>query len=280
MASAGELFAKSESPVVLQPQCDSPTQKNIGRVWRATVVRFVSVLRAGLLFTDVRRLLSARGASSRPIRMRAKALSAFGVSLIFVCPAKVLAEQGDDTRIGAAELSIPEGTPFKLRLHTTISSETSRIGDRVLTTLVDPVAVEDTDVLPTGLRIGGNVAEVQPTGHRGKGGCLTIVFDSLELPNGEKVPILGSLTEVFFIGSGGDARVTSEGLCGSGASRKKQALIVAGAVAAGASGSAGLGVAGGMVGALVAYLVPRGKAAALSAGSVLGMRLERELIVK
>jgi hypothetical protein len=51
------------------------------------------------------------------------------------------------------------------------------------------------------------VAEVEPTGRRGKGGCLTIVFDSLELPNGEKVPILGSLTEVFFAGSDGKASV-------------------------------------------------------------------------
>jgi hypothetical protein len=213
------------------------------------------------------------------IRTRARTLRAFGASLLFVCPAHLLAERGDDTPI-AAELRIPEGTPFKLRLHTTISSKTSRVGDRVLTTLVDPVAVEDTDVLPMGLGIGGNVAEVEPAGRRGKGGCLTIVFDSLELPNGEKVPILGSLTEVFFVGSDGKASVKSEGLCGSGASRKMQALIVAGGAAAGASGGAGFAVAGGMVGALVAYLVPRGKAAALPAGSILGMRLDRDATLK
>jgi hypothetical protein len=212
--------------------------------------------------------------------MRAKALTAFEASLLFVCPAHLLAEQGDDTRIAAAEFSIPEGTPFKLHLHSTISSKTSRIGDRVLTTLVDPVAVQDTDVLPAGLRIGGNVAEVEPAGHRGKSGCLTIAFDSLELPNGEKVAMLGSLTEVFFIGSDGNANVGSRGLCGSGASRKMQVVIVAAAAAAGASGGAGSGIAGGMVGGLVAYLLPRGKAAALSAGSVLGMRLDRELTVK
>jgi hypothetical protein len=146
--------------------------------------------------------------------MRAKALRAFGGALLFVCPAHLLAARGDDTRI-AAELRIPEGTPFKLRLHTTISSQTSRVGDRVLTTLVDPVGVENTDVLPMGLGIGGNVAEVEPTGRRGKGGCLTIVFDSLELPYGEKVPILGSLTEVSFVGRDGKASVSSEGLCGA-----------------------------------------------------------------
>src|SRR6516225_6339854 len=124
------------------------------------------------------------GNSSRTvrIRMRARALRAFGVSLLFVCPALVLAEQGGDTRSAPAEFSIPEGTPFKLHLHTTISSKTSRIGDRVLTTLVDPVDVEDTDVLPPGLRIGGNVADVERAGRRGKGGSLTSVFYTLELP--------------------------------------------------------------------------------------------------
>jgi len=135
------------------------------------------------------------------------------------------------------------------------------------------------DVLPTGVRIRGTIAEVEPPGHRGKGGCLTIVFDSLELANGEKVPILGSLTEVYSIGSDGNASVSSRGLCGSGASHTTRAVIVAGGAAAGASGGTGSGVAGGMVGALVAYLLPRGKAAALSAGSVLGMRLDREATV-
>jgi hypothetical protein len=164
----------------------------------------------------------------------------------------MLAAQREDARTATIAYTIPEGTPFKLHLHTTISSRTSRIGDRVLTTLVDPVAVQDTDVLPKGLRIGGNIAEVEPAGHRGKSGCLTIVFDGLELPDGEKVPILGSLTEVFFIKGDGDPRVSPGGLCGGGASRKTQVAIVASAAAAGASAGAGSGATAGMVGALVA----------------------------
>src|SRR2546428_8340917 len=43
------------------------------------------------------------------------------------------------------EVTIPEGTEFKLQLHTTINSRTSKAGDRILTTLLDPVAVEDRD---------------------------------------------------------------------------------------------------------------------------------------
>jgi hypothetical protein len=113
---------------------------------------------------------------SRSIRMRLKPLRALVVCLLFVRPPQILAEQREDARTATTAYSIPEGTPFKLHLHSTISSKTSRMGDRVLTTLVDPVAVQDMDVLPKGLRIGGSVAEVEAAGHRGKSGCLTIVF--------------------------------------------------------------------------------------------------------
>src|SRR5437016_3427361 len=95
-----------------------------------------------------------------------------------------------DTPPDTQEYVIPEGTEFKLSLHTTISSKLSRPGDRVLCTLIDPVPVEDTEVLGRGLRIDGHLGEVQSARHRGKGGLLTIVFDTVELPSGEKISIL------------------------------------------------------------------------------------------
>ena len=52
------------------------------------------------------------------------------------------------------EITIPEGTEFKLQLHSTVSSKTSRSGDRILTTLLDPVAVEDQDVTGQACREG------------------------------------------------------------------------------------------------------------------------------
>ncbi len=95
------------------------------------------------------------------------------------------------------EITIPEGTEFKLQLHTTLNSKSSKVGDRILTTLIDPVAVEDQDVLSKGVRVDGHVGEVRAAARKGKGGFLTIVFDTVELPNGQKVAIIGSLTEVF-----------------------------------------------------------------------------------
>ena len=178
----------------------------------------------------------------------------------------------------ANEMTIPEGTEFKLQLHSTISSKTSHPGDRILTTLLDPVAVEDQDVLAKGTRIDGHIAEVKPAGRRGRGGDLSLVFDTVELPNGQKLAILGSLTEVFSSEGGGDPNVGAEGdLKGGGASRKKQAAIIASTTALGATGGWQTAIVGAAAGVTLALLLPHGKQAALSAGSLIGMRLDRDV---
>jgi len=176
------------------------------------------------------------------------------------------------------EITIPEGTEFKLQLHSSVSSKTSHPGDRILTTLLDPVAVEDQDVLAKGTRIDGHIAEVKAAGRRGKGGDLSLVFDTVELPNGQKLAITGSLTEVFSSEGSGDPNVGPEGdLKGGGASRKKQAAIIAGTTAVGATGGLATGIAGAATGLALAILLPHGKQAALSAGSLIGMRLDRDV---
>ena len=177
------------------------------------------------------------------------------------------------------EITIPEGTEFKLQLHTTVSSKTSKPGDRILTTLLDPVAVEDRDVLAKGVRIDGHIAEVKPAGRRGRGGDLSFVFDTVELPNGQKLAIVGSLTEVFSSEGGGDPNVGPEGdLKGGGPSRKKQVAIIAASTGVGAA-AGGLygGIGAAAAGVTLAILLPHGKQAALAAGSLIGMRLDRDV---
>jgi hypothetical protein len=55
------------------------------------------------------------------------------------------------------EITIPEGTEFKLQLHSSVSSKSSHPGDRILTTLLDPVAVEDQDVLAKARALTGTL---------------------------------------------------------------------------------------------------------------------------
>jgi hypothetical protein len=190
--------------------------------------------------------------------------------------------QEQENEANSNEITVPEGTEFKLQLHTTISSKVSKVGDRVLTTLLDPVAVEDTNVLPKGVRIDGHIGEVKAAARRGRGGLLSIVFDTLEMPSGEKVAIMGSLTEVFASEGGGDPNVGPEGeLKGKGPSLKKRAAIAAVPVAAGAAagvgGATAVGIAVAASGIVAAILLPTGQQAALSAGSLIGMRLDRDV---
>ncbi len=177
---------------------------------------------------------------------------------------------------------IPEGTEFKLALHTAISSKKSKKGDIVITTLLDPYYLDDRLVLPKGVRIDGRIQEVHEARHRGKGGQLYVLFNTLELPNGQKVAINGSLTEVFSSREGGNgSRVDAEGdLKGGGPSRKKQ-LIIFGvpAAAGGAAGGMAGGIAAGVGGLLAAYYLPKGKQAELPAGSLVGMRLDRDVTI-
>jgi hypothetical protein len=189
-----------------------------------------------------------------------------------------LSAQQQAAQAEADEWTIPEGSEFKLQLHSTVNSKTSKAGDRVLTTLIDPVAVEDREVLPKGVRIDGHVGEVKEAGRKGKGGYLYIVFDTVELPNGEKVAIIGSLTEIFSSEGSDDASVGVEGeLKGRGPSRKKQMAIVGVAAAGGTAAGIGPGIAAGVGGVLAALLLPRGKQASLAAGSLVGMRLDRDV---
>lgn len=218
--------------------------------------------------------------------MKGKVLSTLVAGVIVGALASVLpAQEQENEAANANELTIPEGTEFKLQLHSTISSKISKVGDRVLTTLLDPVGVEDTNVLPKGVRIDGHIGEVKAAARRGKGGYLTIVFDTVEMPSGEKVAIMGSLTEVFSSEGGGDPNVGPEGeLKGKGPSIKKRGVIAgvpiaAGAATAVAGGATAVGIAMAAGGVVAAILLPTGQQAALSAGSLIGMRLDRDVTV-
>jgi len=212
--------------------------------------------------------------------MMRRALSTLLAAVVALNGLPILAAQQAASEEEMEEYTIPEGTEFKLQLHTTINSKTSNVGDRVLATLIDPVYVEDREVLPKSVRVDGRVQEVKSAKRKGKGGYIYVVFDTVELPNGEKMAILGSLTEIFAGEGSGSSRIGVEGdLRGSGASRMKQMAIAGGSTAAGAAAGVGPGIAAAAGGLILAIVLPRGKEASLSAGSLVGMRLDRDVTI-
>src|SRR5271157_2488093 len=95
--------------------------------------------------------------------MKAKVLALLiAWSLLGSMMTPLFAQQEENPNVD--EITVPEGTEFKLQLHTTLNSNTSKAGDRIMCTLIDPVAVEDRDVLSKGVRIDGHVGESRPAG--------------------------------------------------------------------------------------------------------------------
>ena len=111
----------------------------------------------------------------------------------------------------------------------------------------------------------------------------TISFQGVTIKN-EGSSVTNEFPIAFFISpddmifNSDDALVGVEGeLKGRGPSRKKQVAIMGAATAAGAAGGVGTAIAAGAGGAIAAFLLPRGKQASLTAGSLVGMRLDRDV---
>ncbi|HUZ46314.1 MAG TPA: hypothetical protein VMW54_06715 [Terriglobia bacterium] len=177
------------------------------------------------------------------------------------------------------ELTVPEGTEFKLQLRTPIDSKTAKVGDQIVGILVNPAYVGNEIAFPKGTRVEGYITAVKHARHRGKGGSITPVFKYLELADGTKIAILGLLSEIYKGKHLDQVQVDLEGdLQGRGASHLKQAAVVAGAAATGGIGGIGLGIATGIGGLFGAYFIPSGHEAVLETGSVIGMRLARSTV--
>ena len=74
----------------------------------------------------------------------------------------------------AAEIKVPEGTEFPMRLEEAISSQTAQTGDRFAITLDDDVMLADGTLLKAGYRGVGEIVDAQAKGMLGKTGKLNI----------------------------------------------------------------------------------------------------------
>lgn len=73
-----------------------------------------------------------------------------------------------------AQIAVPEGTEFPVRLEESISSSTAKEGDRFTVTLDDDVKLPDGTMLRAGYRGVGEVVEARDNGMLGKNGKLNV----------------------------------------------------------------------------------------------------------
>lgn len=179
-------------------------------------------------------------------------------------------------------LSVPEGTPLKVKLQTTISTFSSKVGDPFQGKLIDPVVVDGKTVIPAGATVEGRVTKLnEPRRFKGKA-TIGIFPEHIVLPDGQRFMLNAVLVDTDVRGTD----VNEEGMFkGSGHDRGDQIEVAAGTGAGMLMGGligGGPGVLiGGAIGAgatTTHWLVQR-RSAVLPSGTELLMELSRPMTI-
>ena len=177
-------------------------------------------------------------------------------------------------------MSVPEGTPLKIKLQTTISTFSSEVGDPFQGKLIDPVMIDGKTVIPAGATIEGRVTKLaEPRRIKGKP-TIGILPEHIVLPDGQRLMLNAVLVDTDIKGTD----VNEEGqFKGSGHERNDQIEVGAGT----AGGMLAGGLIGGPPGVLVGGLIGAGsttthwlvqrRSAVLPSGTQLMMELSRPL---
>jgi hypothetical protein len=174
----------------------------------------------------------------------------------------------DIGRVGigdARELRLPAGTEVVVRLEQPLSSRSARREDRIEATVLHPVRVGNAAAVPAGSRVRGVVLDAVPAERPSRGGRLELQFDALYLER-ERIDIRGRVVSL-------EDSKTEE-------TAKKAGI---GAVLGGVLGSILGGRKGAVVGVIVggggAVVASKGEDIDLPEGSVVVIRLDREVVV-
>jgi hypothetical protein len=148
--------------------------------------------------------------------------------------------------------TVPADTVIRVRMDTELNSKTARVGDRFSTTVTEPVygGGSGVDVLPVGSKVWGRVASVRRAQRRTPG-QITVSFNQVELPNGVRHTINGSLSSL----QADDVNSDNESTVSGRGNRKRDAVFIGGGAATGAIIGA---IAGGGKGAAIGAILGGG----------------------
>ncbi len=179
--------------------------------------------------------------------------------------------------------TVPQDTVISVRMDSTLSSKSSRVGDRFTATVDMPVDVNGVTVIPSGAIVEGHVTQVTPARRMARSGTIAVEFEDLVLPDGTRMALDGGLTsndpetrrqidEENRV-SGRDNRRTGVFVGSSGAIG-----AVLGGIAGGLKGAAVGGAIGAGVG-LASVLLTKGEEAQVASGTPFGVQLRRALTI-
>jgi len=180
----------------------------------------------------------------------------------------------------AQTTTVPEGTPLKVKLGTTISTYSSKVGDPFQAKITEPVMLEGKTVIPVGTMVEGRVTKLnEPRRIKGKP-TIALFPEHLIMADGQRIMLNAVLVDTDIRGMD----VNEEGqFKGSGVDRNDKIEIGAGTgggMLVGGLIGGGPGVLiGGAIGAgatTTHWLVQR-RSAVLPSGTGLVLELSRPM---
>jgi hypothetical protein len=183
-----------------------------------------------------------------------------------------------------AKVRLAVGTKIFFTLNNTLSTKDNRQGDPFSGVVSRSVRVGDETVIPQGSVIRGLVSNIERAGRVKGRAYIDLRFDEIELPDGTKLDLSASLTDLDEAGKG---EVTEEGSVKGEGSKKRDAATIGvaagigaaiGAIAGGGKGTA-IGAGSGAAAGTGLVLLTRGKDAEVKRGSELAIQLNRPLSV-
>jgi hypothetical protein len=177
-------------------------------------------------------------------------------------------------------MSVPEGTPLKVKLQTTISTFSSKVGDPFQGKITEPVVIGGKTMIPVGAMVEGRVTKLtEPRRIKGKP-TIGIFPEHIVLPDGQRFMLNAVLVDTDISGTD----VNEEGqFKGSGHDRRDQ-IEVAGGTGAGMliggliGGGPGLLIGGAVgAGATTTHWLVQRRSAVLPSGTGLMMELSRPM---
>lgn len=177
---------------------------------------------------------------------------------------------------------VSTGTTLHVRLNSTLSSKTTPVGQSFTVTVTEPVYSNNgIVVIPSGSTVLGRVTAVAPAAKGGKVGTIDVNFVQVNLPNGRKRTINGSLAEL----DSKTAKSDNEGTAsGEKTSHRKVKFIggagIGGVVIGGAVGGGKGALIGGIIGGVGGYIAERqtkGAEAIVKSGTEFGVYLNQAI---
>ncbi len=177
--------------------------------------------------------------------------------------------------------TVAANTVIRVRLNDRLNSGEARVGDRFSTNVTEPVhGSGGVEVIPVGSKIWGRVSSVKRAARRSPGN-ITVAFYQVELPNGKRYAINGSLSSL----QADDVNADNEGTVKGKSNRKRDAVFIGGGAATGAIiGAIAGGGKGAGIGAIIggglgtgARVFEKEKEADVKSGTEFGVILNRSV---